>query len=372
MIADQWVRWPVGDGAVVLALALAVELAIGDPVSRWHPVALFGRTIEGLFRRAPRTGRWRQLAYGAIAAGATVGSVALATALLLRFAGEVSHGLAIVLGAALLKASLSYRQLAAEAGRVADHLESGRLEEARVSLRALVSRDTLSLPPALAASAAVESVAENLSDSFVAPLLYYVLFGVPGALAYRAINTLDAQVGYHGPYEYIGRVAAKLDDAANLVPARLTAALLVLACALARADPVLALRTAWRDHLRTESPNAGWPMAAMAGGLRARLEKPGHYRLGEVGGECTASSIRRSVAVTRWATALAAGLAVAGAAWPRCGARRRSPGWRRSSRRFTGRSTSIRPRKQGLAARPAAAFWTSARTATSSGPPPRP
>ncbi|HEX8951898.1 MAG TPA: adenosylcobinamide-phosphate synthase CbiB, partial [Polyangia bacterium] len=185
---------------------------------------------------------------------------------------------------------------------------------ARFGLRNLVSRDTALLDEPLLAAAAVESVAENASDSLVAPLCFFVVAGVPGAIAYRACNTLDAMIGYHGATEWLGKAAARLDDAANLVPARLTAALLVVASALAGGSPGGALRTWWRDGGRTESPNAGRPMAAMAGALGVELEKVGCYRLGAGGAAVGAAEIDRAVTLMYVACALMA-LVAAGAAW---------------------------------------------------------
>jgi adenosylcobinamide-phosphate synthase len=184
-------------------------------------------------------------------------------------------------------------------------LAAGDLAAARLGLRSLVSRDTSALDPPLLAAAAVESVAENASDSLVAPLFYFVLGGVPAALAYRACNTLDALIGYHGETEWLGKAAARLDDLANLVPARLTAALLVVASALVGASAAGALRTWWRDGARTESPNAGRPMAAMAGALGVQLTKVGHYRLGDGAGALGAAAIARAVVLLYVACALA-------------------------------------------------------------------
>jgi len=128
------------------------------------------------------------------------------------------------------------------------------------------------------AAAAIESVAEKASDALVAPALAYAAFGLPGAAVYRGINTLDAMIGYRGAYEWLGKAAARLDDAANLIPSHLTNGLLALAAGPGRGRAVW--RIAWRDHRRTASPNAGWPMAAMAGAIGVELEKVDHYRLG--------------------------------------------------------------------------------------------
>jgi len=212
--------------------------------------------------------------------------------------------IAIALGAALLKTSFSLRQLQDEAARTGTLLAREGVTAARGPLSALVSRDIDELSPSLAASAAVESLAENLSDSFVAPLLYYVFLGVPGALAYRAINTLDAMIGYHGRYEYLGRAAAKLDDVASYIPARITAALLVISAGLAGANGLQAVTIGIRDHSRTASPNSGWPMAVMAGALETQLEKPGYYRLGNPGRMPDPMMIQDAIGIVRLAAAL--------------------------------------------------------------------
>jgi adenosylcobinamide-phosphate synthase len=127
----------------------------------------------------------------------------------------------------------------------------------------------------------VESAAENVCDSFVAPLFYFLLLGVPGAIAYRIANTYDAMIGYHGKYEYSGKFAAWLDDVANFLPARLSALAIIVAAWLCRKDVSQAWHIMLRDHKKTESPNAGWTMSAVAGALGVQLEKIGHYKLGD-------------------------------------------------------------------------------------------
>jgi len=151
--------------------------------------------------------------------------------------------------------------------------------EALVEHRALGSRDTHGLTAGQTVSAVVESVAENSCDSFIAPLFYFGIFGISGAAAYRVINTFDAMIGYHGKWEYAGKFAAKLDDAVNYIPARITALLLVLSAVLCRKNGRGSLICLQRDRRRTESPNAGWTMSAVAGALDIKLEKTGHYVL---------------------------------------------------------------------------------------------
>lgn len=298
--------------AAVLVLALALDALVGDPETRWHPVAVFGRVADSLLGRAPRAGGPSQLRFGAASGASLVVGAAVVGGLAPRVLGLLGAPVGAIGSVALLKASFAYRALERQALSVADSLDRERLTEAQAELRALVSRDTSSLDGPLAASAAIESTAENLCDSFVAPLLYYTFMGLPAALAYRAVNTLDAMVGYHGPYEHLGKFAARADDVANLLPARLTAFLIAAGAILAGADGGRAWEMALRDNGRTESPNAGWPMAAMAGALGVQLEKRGHYRLGAELRLPGPGDVRRGVMVARAAAALAVALAFAG------------------------------------------------------------
>jgi adenosylcobinamide-phosphate synthase len=214
------------------------------------------------------------------------------------------------LGGGLTTSTFAIRGLGRAAFAVRDALAAGSVDDARRALRSLCSRDPRLLTEPQLAAATIESVAENASDSVIAPLFYFALFGLPGALAYRAVNTLDARIGYHGRYEYLGKASARLDDLLNVVPARATAALLLLAGWLAGADARAGLRIWRRDAGRTESPNAGHPMAAMAGLLRVQLDKPGHYRLGDPSGPLTAATIDDAWHVVRIAAVIAAVLAV--------------------------------------------------------------
>jgi adenosylcobinamide-phosphate synthase len=237
----------------------------------------------------------------------TLGVAALATAasMALVVVASTQGWLGLVVEALALKSMLSLRGLARTALTVRDDLARGDLGAARAAVgRDLVSRPTAMLDAGQVASATVESVAENLTDAFLAPVLCFVVFGLPGAVAYRVINTADAMIGYReGALLYFGRVAARLDDVLNLVPARLAALALVAAATSGRADGLRALATMRRDHGRTASPNAGWTMAAMAGALGVTLEKPGSYRLGD-GPSPTPDHIIRAVHLMAVAAAL--------------------------------------------------------------------
>lgn len=261
---------------LVLALAVALDATVGEPPAMLHPVVWLGNAIAPLKRMPARAAGVELALGGAYALSLAAGSAWLALHAL-RLAGERA---AFVLEVFLLFSCFALKGLY-QAGAVMRRALAARdLQAARDALSSLCSRDPSTLCERELAGATIESLSENASDSVVAPLFYYALFGVPGALFYRAANTLDAMVGYHGRYEYLGKFAARLDDLLNLVPARLTALLLWLAGALLRMPVVRGLRVALRDHGCTESPNAGWPMAMAAGLLGVRLDKRAAYALG--------------------------------------------------------------------------------------------
>ena len=267
---------------LILLLALAIDLIFGEPPRAIHPVVWMGKVVSLLEKIAPAQGTRSQLVYGGGMVLLTMFIFTSPVYFLLLYVDELSPVAYIVVGVLLLKATFSFRELRRIALEIKAFLNQNNLKEAQDKMPALVSRETQTLGEPALVSATIESVAENLSDSFVAPVFYFLIFGVPGAVAYRVVNTLDAMIGYHGKYEYLGKVAARLDDVLNFVPARISGLLLVIAARLCRKDSRNAWQIMLRDHSKTESPNAGWPMSAMAGALRTRLEKVGCYSLGEV------------------------------------------------------------------------------------------
>lgn len=258
-----------------LGCALAIDRTWGEPPDHWHPVVWMGRLVTLMEHCRPRQSPVREWLWGAATVTVVVGSAAAGGWAVEQAAGRLPLALAVPMRGLVLKTLFAGRALEQAAGRVAQALAQDDIAQARAALGWLVSRERSDLTREEVAGAAIESVAENTSDSLTAPLLAYGLFGLPGAAAYRAVNTLDAMLGYHGEYEYAGKAAAHLDDVLNLLPARFTALLLCLASP-ARGQ---AARIARRDHGLTESPNAGWPMAAIAGALGVCLPKAGAYRL---------------------------------------------------------------------------------------------
>ena len=305
--------------ALVVVLALAADLVAGDPPNRYHPVAWIGAILAGGRAALARGGRVRLVLAGGMLVIATAG-VAACAAWAVDVAAASLGPAGVLLQALALKSLFAVRGLVRAANAVAAQLTTGDVTAARAAVgRDLVSRGTATLDEAQVASATIESVAENLTDSVLAPVLCFLFFGLPGAAVYRVANTADAMLGYReGVLEYFGKVAARLDDLLNLLPARIAALALVLAAPLSGADMAAALRVLRRDHGRTASPNAGWTLAAMAGALGVTLEKPGVYRLGD-GRPPQAKDIARSLRIFRTAVGLSLGASVATALVVACG-----------------------------------------------------
>ncbi len=295
-------------GPFTVALAFALDRAVAEPPESLHPVVWFGRLVA-LFDREwsrPRlVGSVAAVVLPAIAAGA-VGVVVFAAVRVHPFAGAVGAGLALF-------ASTSLRMLLEEARGVVDTTAADPAD-ARDRLPALAGRDPSDLSPEHLRSAAVESAAENLADGLVAPLFAFAAVAtvsLPLAAAaaawVKAVNTLDSMLGYRS--KPVGWASARLDDVVMWLPARIAA----VAVAVAAVDPD-ALRSARRWAATPQSPNAGWPMATLAGALHVRLEKPGAYELNAMGRLPSVDEAHRGVGIVSRAGVLS--YAVAGVvAW---------------------------------------------------------
>lgn len=267
---------------LVLVVAVLLDVGLGEPPTVVHPVSWMGSFISFFRKRAPKDGRLWPYTSGLILMLVGTGVLAIGGTLAIRVFGMFPQAAQIIAEAILLKATFSIRGLLDAGREVGSVLAAGNLPEARKRLSwHLVSRDTSLLNESQVAAATIESLAENTSDSIVAPLIAFAIAGLPGALVYRFINTCDAMLGYRDlEREWLGKFPARLDDFVNLIPARITAILLIASGTLMMRDPVRAMYVWLRDRRMTASPNAGHPMSAAAGVLRVELEKVGHYRLG--------------------------------------------------------------------------------------------
>ena len=266
----------------VVLVALLIDAATGDPVWLYrrvpHPVVVLGKLVElaERFLYAPSP-RWLCVLGGAAAVMVAVSATVVAAWSIDRFLVERwTHGW--VLEAVIASTLLAFRSLHDHACAVAGGLEQS-LAEGRDAVRHMVGRDTASLDESGVVRGALESVAENFSDAVVAPLFWYVVAGLPGLFAYKAVNTLDSMIGHRTErYRYFGTVAARLDDLVNFLPARLAGLYFVAAaCLLPGANGGHACRVMIRDARKHRSPNAGWQEAAVAGALEIAIAGPRRY-----------------------------------------------------------------------------------------------
>lgn len=287
--------------AAALWIALLVDRLWGEPPAALHPVVAMGRYLGWAGKRLPQapaaafTGGALAWCVGALTVGAL--AAALQWAVLAWLPGWAA---ALLLGLAL-KPMLAWRMLRDEVQAVETALGQS-LAAGRARLAMLVSRDVAALDAGTVRESAIESLAENLNDSVVAPLFWFLVAGLPGAAVFRFANTADAMWGYRGmrggrDWEWAGKWAARADDVLGWVPARITALLLC---------PVRAWRTLATEAARTASPNSGWPMAAMALHLGVRLRKPGVYALNAGGRAPQAGDTARALQRAGRAVLLAA------------------------------------------------------------------
>ena len=306
------------------ACALLIEAALGYPDrlvrSIGHPVIWLGRLIATLDHRLNREA-WpaaRRRAAG-LAALLVLLAASLAPTWLIE-AALTALPLGWLAVALLASSLLAQRSLHEHVARVAAALERDGLAAGRVAVSHIVGRDPEALDEAGICRAAIESLAENFSDGIVAPAVWLALGGLPGAAAYKAVNTADSMIGHRTPrHEAFGWAAARLDDLVNLPASRLSGLLLILAAGLMPgASPAAALRALRRDAHRHRSPNAGWPEAAMAGALGLALAGPRRYGgvlvedalMGDGRRAATAADIRRALRLFRLADALLIALAL--------------------------------------------------------------
>ena len=277
--------------ALVLTGAFTLDVLLGDPHCRWHPVRLIGAAaarIEQTLRTCRATGRMGGLALVIGTLAVTVGLYATARGLLARAYAPALP----IFDALILYACIALRDMLNHAGPVARALQDKDLDAARRSVQAIVGRETDTLDRHGVARAAVESVAEGFVDGFFAPLFWFATGAVVGtlsrvpclpaavvcALAYRTVNTLDSMVGYRNErYRLFGSAAARLDDVLNFIPARLALPFLFLGALLCRLSPTAGWRTMLRDRLAHASPNAGHTESFAAGALQLRLGGPTRY-----------------------------------------------------------------------------------------------
>lgn len=271
---------------VIVAFALGMDFVFGDPKNKYHPTAWIGTLIAKLTPLAKNQNMYVEKLGGIFVVVITVGVVV--TLLLILDAGIsllttdwvtiVVSGVVVVI---LLKTTIAIHGMEKHAKAVLESLDQNNLDIARTNLSMIVKRNTKNLDKNHIISGVLESISENTVDGITGPLFYFALFGLPGAFAYRVINTVDSMIGYKTDiFKNVGWFGATCDTILNYIPSRLTGLVMIISAAILQNNWKESYKIMIRDGKKTESPNAGYPMAALAGALETKFEKINHYKLG--------------------------------------------------------------------------------------------
>ena len=302
------------EGIVIVGFALLLDFLIGDPKTKYHPTAWIGKLIAVLVPFSRNNSPKKEL-FGGILIVFTVVVIVSTLLVALDFGISlltidiVSLVVSIVIGSILLKTTIAIRGMQKHALSVVDALEKDDLDSARNHLSMIVKRNTKNLDKNHISSAVLESVSENTVDGVTGPLFYYAVFGLPGAFVYRAINTIDSMIGYKTSlFRNIGWFGANCDTILNYIPSRLTGLVMILSALILGYNWKESFYIMKRDGRKLESPNAGFPIAALAGALGTKLEKINYYAVGDGNIEFTKSHIISAIRLMKVSSILFCGL----------------------------------------------------------------
>ncbi|MFN3654145.1 MAG: cobalamin biosynthesis protein [Candidatus Nitrosotenuis sp.] len=271
---------------LIVGGALALDFAFGDPRNKLHPTAWVGKLVAWLVPFTKSSSPTKEKLGGVfvtLMASGLVASLLLLFTIFTKLQTDLVYTMTtLLISALLLKTTIAIKGLQRHGELVIKSLSENNLDEARARLSLLVKRNTKDLDRNHIVSGVLESTSENIVDGVTGPLFYYGLFGLVGAFVYRTVNTIDSMVGYKNTlFANVGWFGANCDKVLNYLPARITACVIVVAAFLIGADWKNSLQTMKRDGRKTISPNAGYPMAAVAGALQTKFEKIDHYVLGD-------------------------------------------------------------------------------------------
>ena len=302
------------EGIIIVGFALLLDFLIGDPKTKYHPTAWIGKLIAVLVPFSRNNSPKKELLGGILIVFVVVAIVstllvALDFGISLLTIDVVSLVVSIVVGSILLKTTIAIRGMQKHALSVVDALEKDDLDSARNHLSMIVKRNTKDLDKNHISSAVLESVSENTVDGVTGPLFYYAVFGLPGAFVYRAINTIDSMIGYKTSlFRNIGWFGANCDTILNYIPSRLTGLVMILSALILGYNWKESFYIMKRDGRKLESPNAGFPIAALAGALGTKLEKINYYAVGDGNIEFTKSHIISAIRLMKVSSILFCGL----------------------------------------------------------------
>lgn len=268
-------------------LALLIDLAFGDPKNKFHPTAWIGSLVAILTPWTKNTSVSREVIYGILLVVTTTGIV-LSITILLEVGLDMirpelfSFVLSLIVTSILLKITIAIKTMESYVNSIIQSIERNDLVSARGNLSMIVKRKTGNLDKNHVLSGTLESIGENIVDGITGPLFYFGLFGLPGAFVYRTVNTIDSMVGYKtNLFSNVGWFGANCDKCLNYIPSRITGFIIVLSSMITGDDWKNSIRIMKRDAQKTLSPNAGYPMSALAGALGTKFEKIGHYEIGD-------------------------------------------------------------------------------------------
>ncbi len=302
------------ESILIVAFALIIDFVVGDPKNRYHPTAWIGKFIGKLVPIA-KTGSAKTEKFTGAVIVLVVSGIVAALLVLLQIGLELitvdifSLIAVVVIGGILLKTTIAIRGMEKHAISVVQSLENNDIDSARDNLSMIVKRNTKNLDKNHILSGVMESVSENTVDGITGPLFYFAIFGLPGAFVYRVINTFDSMIGYKTEmFKNLGWFGANCDKILNYIPARLTGLVMILSSAMLGYDWKSSYQIMKRDGTKLDSPNAGYPMAALAGAIRTKLEKIDHYSIGNGELDLTKQHIHSAIALMKVTSILFCGI----------------------------------------------------------------
>ncbi len=302
------------ESIVIIGFAIGLDLIFGDPKNKYHPTAWIGTVISKLTPLAKNYNSTVEKFTGFFVVLIPIGiAVTLLSILDLGISfitlDWVTIIVSILVGTILLKTTIAIRGMERYALAVMDSLENDNLDSARVNLSMIVKRNTKNLDRNHVVSGVLESISENTVDGVTGPLFYYAIFGIIGAFVYRVVNTADSMIGYKTDiFKNIGWFAATCDTILNYIPSRLTGLVMILSAIILQNNWKASYQVMLRDGKKTESPNAGYPMAALAGALETKFEKLDHYSLGNVETTLTKEHVLSAIAIMKLTSILFFGI----------------------------------------------------------------
>ncbi len=302
---------------IAVILAIVLDFFFGDPKNRYHPTVWIGRLISKFVLYARSTNSLIEKINGVVLLVSVVTIVSISIIFFssaLKYVENIDSnglykilfiGLSIVSVGILLKTTIAIKGMENHASKIMNALSKNDLDDARAKLSMIVKRNTNNLDRQHIISATLESISENIVDGITGPLFYFSIFGLVGAFVYRTVNTADSMIGYKTEmFRNIGWFGANCDKMLNFLPSRLTSLVMVLSCVILKEDWRHSIHVMKRDGPKTESPNAGYPMATLAGALGIRFEKIEHYVLGDGNSEINEKHFKSAISIMKITTIL--------------------------------------------------------------------